>query len=300
MLNLIFCVDKNGLFGRKNKLPWNFKEELKYFKNITTEFNTDIDSYVSEIENKNNVIVMGYNTWTSITKKLPNRINVVISSRYVINQTLVVSKDKSLYYNQSNQNNLNEFPDYIYKSFVHFLEDCKKNKLFYKKNIFIIGGKYLLSYVISKYNKFIKYIFMNVIQYSFPRFIDDDIFNIYSFTNFKITKQSNQQISCLNSFDGKFYIIEFNNYINSQFDINNVLNFIDTTLCSPQSGLLLQNKTSIIDNNIYQRYQKPINSDLYTVLENDIQNIDDFCEDCEETTNERCNSCKCKLKCLFC
>ena len=39
MLNLIFCVDNSGLFGRDNEMVWNFKEELKYFKDITTNFN---------------------------------------------------------------------------------------------------------------------------------------------------------------------------------------------------------------------------------------------------------------------
>lgn len=296
MLNLIFCVDKNGLFGRKNKLPWNFKEELKYFKNITTDFNANIDSYVSRpntahSENKNNVIVMGYNTWISLTKKLPNRINVVISSSSKDTATNVGTVSQS---NQSNQSKLNECPDYIYKSFEHFLENCKKNKLFYKKNIFIIGGKYLLSYVISRYNKFIKYIFMNVIQYSFPRFIDDVVFNIYSFTNFKPTKQSNQHVYCLNSFDGKFYDIEFNNYINSQFDINDVLYFETTNFNEEHYEKNSQNANL----RSIEKYQKQVNSDLYTVLENDIQDIDDFCEDCEEPTNKRCNSCK--LKCLFC
>jgi dihydrofolate reductase len=299
MLNLIFCVDKNGLFGRKNKLPWNFKEELKYFKNVTTEFNTDTYSYISE--NKNNVIVMGYNTWISLTKKLPNRINVVISTKC----------------NQINQNKSNEHPDYIYKSFENFLEDCKKNKLFYKKNIFIIGGKYLLSYVILKYNKFIKYIFMNVIQYSFPQFIDDVIFNFHSFNNFKLIKQSNQQIYCLNLFDDKFYNINFNNYINSQFDINSVLYFIEnntqiensiktvnnydnwnTFIDNSKDSFITSHYVPIDTNNTYN-YQ--INSDLYNILEYDIQNIDDFCEDCEESTNQRCKFCKfCKLKCLFC
>ena len=40
----------------------------------------------TEIEiDDNNVIVMGYNTWTSLKKKLPNRCNVVISNRYTKN-----------------------------------------------------------------------------------------------------------------------------------------------------------------------------------------------------------------------
>jgi len=94
MLNLIFCVDNYGLFGRRNELPWNFKEELKYFKDITTNFN--------KIQDEENIIVMGYNTWISLKKKLPNRKNVVISSRI--------------------ENTMNN-PDYIFNNFEQFIEN---------------------------------------------------------------------------------------------------------------------------------------------------------------------------------
>ena len=69
-MNLIvaLCKKNNGI-GFKNKIPWNLKEELQYFKNITTT-------------GSKNVIIMGRNTWESLPQKpLPNRINVVITSR---------------------------------------------------------------------------------------------------------------------------------------------------------------------------------------------------------------------------
>ena len=46
MLNLIFCVDNSGLFGRNNGLPWYFKEDLKYFKDITTGIDNNSNSYI--------------------------------------------------------------------------------------------------------------------------------------------------------------------------------------------------------------------------------------------------------------
>ena len=63
MLSLIVAMDKNGLIGSKNKLPWYLPEDLKRFKNITTGKN----------------IVMGHQTYKSIGKPLPNRKNIILS-----------------------------------------------------------------------------------------------------------------------------------------------------------------------------------------------------------------------------
>lgn len=65
MIKMILAVDKNNLIGRKNALPWHYKEDLEYFKKITL----------------NKTVVMGENTFNSIIelnkKPLPNRKNVV-------------------------------------------------------------------------------------------------------------------------------------------------------------------------------------------------------------------------------
>lgn len=36
MINVIFAIDRNNLFGNNGKLPWNYSEDLKYFKQMTT------------------------------------------------------------------------------------------------------------------------------------------------------------------------------------------------------------------------------------------------------------------------
>ena len=276
MLNLIFCVDSSGLFGRQNQLPWNFKEDLKYFRDITTNFN--------RINNDENVIVMGYNTWLSIKKKLPNRKNVVISSK----KFLIDNHIKTELH-----------PDYIFKSFDIFIENCKKNKLFYNKNIFVIGGKKLLSYVIVKYNKFIKHVFMNIIQHSFPQFIDDVLLRIYSFSNFEINRLCHNSIYSLNTLDGKYYYIKFNQYINKNFNMNEVLKFTDG-----ENNTLISYKHENNENNQNNHYQ-------YTILE-EIQDVPlNYCNDCQTIVKEPvskskkciiiCNDClKNKCKCLFC
>ncbi|AGR41434.1 dihydrofolate reductase [Spiroplasma taiwanense] len=66
MVILIWAQTKKGVIGLNNKLPWNIKEEMQHFINST----------------KNKTILMGRNTWESLTiKPLPNRQNILITSR---------------------------------------------------------------------------------------------------------------------------------------------------------------------------------------------------------------------------
>lgn len=261
MLNLIFCVDNSGLFGRNNQLPWYFKEDLKYFKDITTNFNR-IDS--------ENVIVMGYNTWLSIKKKLPNRINVVISSRMKIQPS----------------NGLTNEPDHVFNSLDDFIKNCKKGKYFYNRNIFIIGGKKLFSYTILKYNKFIKHVFINTIQHSFPQFINDVILKLYSFNNFELNRLSQNTIYCLNVNDGKYYDIKFSQYINKHFNMNDIISHTDNDI--------ICNKTV---SNEHNHMEYNILEDMHDVTLN-------YCNECQSIVKDDkslCNNCiTTKCKCLFC
>ncbi|HKP67766.1 MAG TPA: dihydrofolate reductase [Pyrinomonadaceae bacterium] len=67
----IVAISKNFAIGKDGKLPWHYPADLKFFKNTTT----------------GNAIVMGWNTWESIGKPLPNRTNIVLSrSRQIDDQ----------------------------------------------------------------------------------------------------------------------------------------------------------------------------------------------------------------------
>ena len=69
MFNIILATDLNGGIGCKNKLPWSFKKDLEFFKNITSGLLEE------------SIVIMGRNTWESLPKKfLPNRKNFVITS----------------------------------------------------------------------------------------------------------------------------------------------------------------------------------------------------------------------------
>jgi len=59
----IVAVAENLAIGKDGKLPWHYSADLKFFKETTT----------------GNAIVMGSNTWRSIGKALPNRLNIVLS-----------------------------------------------------------------------------------------------------------------------------------------------------------------------------------------------------------------------------
>lgn len=76
-MKLIVACDPSGGIGYNNKLPWSKLEgDLPRFKELTT----------------GKVILMGRNTWESLPKQpLPNRINVVVSSKDIPEITTLTS-----------------------------------------------------------------------------------------------------------------------------------------------------------------------------------------------------------------
>ena len=96
-------MDKFGVIGIDNKMPWHIPEELKYFKKTT----------------ENSIIIMGKNTYVSIGTPLSKRTNIIISSQ---SESLCSS-------NVYVRNTLDEALDLAY--YLGLKE---------QKNIFIIGG----------------------------------------------------------------------------------------------------------------------------------------------------------------
>lgn len=71
----IVAVAKNFAIGKDGKLPWHHAADLKFFKQTTS----------------GNAVVMGFKTWQSIGKPLPNRLNIVLSRAATIeNQSNVL------------------------------------------------------------------------------------------------------------------------------------------------------------------------------------------------------------------
>lgn len=79
MIALVVAYDLNRLIGQNNQLPWHYKEDLKYFKEVTL----------------NQTVLMGRKTYASILKSLngplPKRDNVVLSTTLVDDRVTVIS-----------------------------------------------------------------------------------------------------------------------------------------------------------------------------------------------------------------
>lgn len=59
----IVAISQNYAIGKNGKLPWHYSADLKHFKATTT----------------GNAVAMGLNTWRSIGRPLPGRLNIVLS-----------------------------------------------------------------------------------------------------------------------------------------------------------------------------------------------------------------------------
>ncbi len=78
----IVAVDRNGAIGKGGKLPWHYSADMKFFKETTT----------------GNACVMGYKTWLTLKKPLPNRLNIVLTRKAEIepHEHVVVARSVDL------------------------------------------------------------------------------------------------------------------------------------------------------------------------------------------------------------
>ena len=64
-LAIIAAIGRNRVIGNKGRLPWHIAEDLKRFKRLTI----------------NHTVIMGRTTYESLGHPLPNRRNIVVTSR---------------------------------------------------------------------------------------------------------------------------------------------------------------------------------------------------------------------------
>ena len=69
-ITIIAAIGKNNELGYKNDLIWHLPNDLKFFKEKTT----------------GKTIVMGYNTFLSLPRLLPNRKHIVLSEIKIDNE----------------------------------------------------------------------------------------------------------------------------------------------------------------------------------------------------------------------
>jgi len=65
MLSHIVAASENNIIGVKNGLPWRLPNDFRYFKNKTWGM----------------PVIMGRNTYESMKKDLPGRINIVVTKK---------------------------------------------------------------------------------------------------------------------------------------------------------------------------------------------------------------------------
>lgn len=100
-IRLIIAIDSQSGIGKNNRIPWNNPADLAFFKRKTL----------------NQAIVMGYNTFKSLPRVLPNRLHLVLSSK-----------------EHESTEDVKFFKDW--DSLLHF---C--NPLSLDKHIYFIGGR---------------------------------------------------------------------------------------------------------------------------------------------------------------
>jgi len=61
----IVAVDRNLAIGKAGSLPWHYSADLKFFKQTTI----------------GNAVVMGARTWATLKKPLPERMNIVLTTK---------------------------------------------------------------------------------------------------------------------------------------------------------------------------------------------------------------------------
>ena len=64
VISHLVAASENNVIGNHNQIPWNLPNDLKFFKNKSWGM----------------PVIMGRNTYESLDKPLPGRINVVITT----------------------------------------------------------------------------------------------------------------------------------------------------------------------------------------------------------------------------
>ena len=102
---LIAAVDINLAIGKDGQIPWNIKEDLKFFKKNT----------------ENTAIIMGRATYDSIGRPLPNRKNIVMTRSIEGREGVVEvnSSEEAIREARSYSEKVNIIGgEYIYKEFL--------------------------------------------------------------------------------------------------------------------------------------------------------------------------------------
>lgn len=120
-METIYAIDSNNGLSKKGIIPWKSKKDILFFMNKT----------------KNNIVIMGKNTFFSLPKEhrpLKNRLNIVLTSNPKLYEV----------------NNINEYSNLLFTDNNNIYQDILQNRNKYYEmykflntnyKIFFIGGK---------------------------------------------------------------------------------------------------------------------------------------------------------------
>ncbi len=173
--NIIVAIDRNRGIGINNKIPWNFRQDLSYFKNLTKGAG-------------DNAIIMGKNTYLSLNKPLPHRDNIVLSSSLdCIDKSAILCKSMKQLFDYLNHKN--EYK--ITPKSRHDKQDiiCNNKNVVYD-DIWIIGGSVIYKQFLDM-PEYINKIYITEIDHAY----DCDTFfpelpDYYELTNTSITSEN--------------------------------------------------------------------------------------------------------------
>ena len=127
-ISIIAAIGKNNELGRGNDLIWHFREDMRFFKEMTT----------------GNTVIMGRKTFESLPHALPNRQNIVITSNsdYVadggevalgINEALELAKNDEVFIIGGGRV-YSEFLQYADKLYLTEIDDvCQDADVFFPR-----------------------------------------------------------------------------------------------------------------------------------------------------------------------
>lgn len=124
---MIVATDEANGIGKNNTLPWKCPEDLKYFSKKTKGESIFL-----------NAVIMGRNTYESIGKALPDRVN------YVLSKTLVEIEKEKGEEKEDEEKEKNEKRDnssanlFFFDNYKSLLEEID-SKVF--NEIWVIGGE---------------------------------------------------------------------------------------------------------------------------------------------------------------
>lgn len=144
-INLIVCFDSKFGIAKDGIIPWNYKEDLKLFRSITTNTSSKLK----------NVLIMGRLTAETLNKPLNDRINYVITN------------------NKEKQERLENKGFKCFSCIETAIKSCLPNEI---EKIFLIGGVEIYNWGLKNYNKINK-IFTSILKkdYNCDKFFNKNL-----------------------------------------------------------------------------------------------------------------------------